>query len=379
MALIPIILSGGTSARLWPLAHDPLAEMALPGVDGQDTSLLARSFVRAAALPDVAGLLTVTRRDYFAETRDDYESSGAVAPPRFAYLLEPFGRNTAAAVALGALYVEANFGGDAIMLVLPGDHLINGDEAFQAAIASATALARSGWLATVGIAPTTPETGYGYLQVGDALELLDAFAVQRFVEKPDLADARRYVDSGRHLWNAGMFCFSAARAKEAFSCYAPDVLAALKPVWKDLQRSADAGVLEIDSALFEAVPQTSFDVAVMEKADRVAVVKGRFSWVDVGSWRALAELSPRDSDGNRGQGERVMIATRDTYVYAQSRVVATIGVDGLVIVETPTGVLVASREHLERVKEVVAELEARERRPAPFHKPGLGRPKGGAR
>jgi mannose-1-phosphate guanylyltransferase/mannose-6-phosphate isomerase len=242
--------------------------------------------------------------------------------------------------------------------VLPADHLIRDTASFGAAVECAVELARDGWLVTFGIPPTSPDTGYGYLELGDALATKDTFRVRRFVEKPPLADAQRYV-AGGCLWNAGMFCFTAGRVLAAFARHAPTVLAGANRVWGRLRDGRDAGFLEIDPALFEAVPEISFDFAVMEKASDAAVVRGSFDWSDIGSWRAIAELAVPDSNGNRGQGQRVSVGTQDTYVYAQDRVVATVGVEGLVIVDTPDATLVASRNELQRVREVVAELKAR--------------------
>jgi mannose-1-phosphate guanylyltransferase len=360
MALVPIILSGGAGTRLWPLSREatPKPFMSLPGDGAPGASLLTRTFARAAALTDVAALLTITHRDFYFDTRDAYAQCGLAMPPRMLYLLEPFGRNTAAAVALGALYVQTTSGKDANLLVLPADHLIQDAAAFQDAVGRAVLLAQDGWLATFGIQPTSPETGYGYLELGDALSAADTFRVRRFVEKPPLADAQRYV-AGGFLWNAGMFCFTVERVLDAFARHAPTVLAAAERVWAPLRDSGDAPFLEIDATLFDSMPEISFDFAVMEKTADAAVVRGAFDWSDIGSWQAISELATPDANGNRGQGQRVAVDTRDTYVYAQERVVATVGVKGLVIVDTPDATLVASREQLQRVREVVAELKAR--------------------
>ena len=356
MALVPVILSGGAGTRLWPLSREsaPKPFMTLP--DGE--TLLAKTIQRAVALPEVAALVTVTNRDYYFQTKDVYAGAG-VPPPQVVYLLEPFGRNTAAAVALAAICVESSFGADATMLVMPADHLIRDSAAFAVAVGRAASLARNGWLATFGIVPTQPETGYGYIQFGDALDVEGTFRVDRFIEKPPLADALAYVATGRHVWNSGMFCFTPATLLEAFASHAPAVLDPVRRVWELLRTQANTAMMEIDSALFATVPDISIDYAVMEKAGNVAVVRGAFDWSDVGSWQAVSALAEPDADGNRGQGARVAIATRDTFVHAEDRVVATVGVDNLVIVDTPDAVLVAHRDHLQRVREVVGELKAR--------------------
>ena len=356
MALVPVILSGGAGTRLWPLSREssPKPFMMLP--DGE--TLLAKTIMRAVALPNVGALITVTNRDYYFHTKDVYAGAG-VPPPKVSYLLEPFGRNTAAAVALAAMHAEATLGADSTLLVLPADHLIRDAAAFAAAVERAASLARDGWLATFGIVPTHPETGYGYIQFGDALDVENTFRVDRFIEKPPLADASNYVATGRHVWNSGMFCFTPVAILDAFAKHAPTVLDSVRRVWQLLRTQSDSAMMEIDSALFAAVPDVSIDYAVMEKAGNVAVVRGAFDWSDVGSWQAVSALVEPDADGNRGQGARVAIATRDTFVHAEDRVVATVGVDNLIIVDTPDAVLVAHRDHLQRVREVVGELKAR--------------------
>src|SRR5438034_6947694 len=357
MALIPIILSGGAGTRLWPLSRESAPKPFMPLPDGE--TLLAKTVTRAAALPGVAAMMTITNRDYYFHTKDVYAGANVALPPRMIYLLEPFGRNTAPAVALGALAAEAHSGGDATLLVLPADHLIRDTAAFALAVDRAQSLARAGWLATFGIEPSSPETGYGYIESAEALDIENTFRVKRFIEKPPLADATAYVASGRHAWNSGMFCFTPATILEAFSRHAPEVLDAVRPVWNALKASSNVTMLEIDPALFAAVPDISIDYAVMEKADNVAVVRGSFDWSDVGSWQAVSALTEPDASGNRGQGERVAIDTRGTFVHAQDRIVATVGVDNLVIVDTPDAVLVAHRDQLQRVREVVGELKAR--------------------
>jgi mannose-1-phosphate guanylyltransferase/mannose-6-phosphate isomerase len=222
-------------------------------------------------------------------------------------------------------------------------------------------------LVTFGISPTHPETGFGYVECGAALAspagLPPIHRVVRFVEKPALATAREYVASGRFAWNSGMFCFTPRTLLAAFADHAPDVLAAVERVWHALAARGGNGMLEIDATLFAAVPDISIDYAVMEKAaggtPGVAVVRGAFDWSDVGSWQAVSELVEPDASGNRGQGERVAIDTKGTFIHAEDRVVAAVGVENLVIVETADAVLVAHRDHLQQVKQVVGELKAR--------------------
>ena len=361
-AVVPVILSGGAGTRLWPLSREAAPKPFLPLPDGG--TLLGRTAARARALPGVRALLTVTNREYYFATKDVYATGHGEAGAEV-YLLEPFGRNTAAAVALAALWTRDRIAADAPMLVLPADHLIRDQPGFVAAVDAAIALARAGRLVTFGIEPARPETGYGYIEC-EAQVLGDApvrcHPVARFVEKPKLELAREYVASGRHLWNSGMFCFTPEAILGAFARFAPEVLATVEAVWQPLA-AREGGMLEIDAALFAAVPDISIDYAVMEKAaggtPGVAVVRGAFDWSDIGSWQALSDLVPADALGNRGQGERVTIDTRNTFIHAEDRVVAAVGVDDLVIVDTPDATLVAHRDQLQRVKEVVGELKAR--------------------
>jgi mannose-1-phosphate guanylyltransferase/mannose-6-phosphate isomerase len=357
--IVPVILSGGAGTRLWPLSREAAPKPFMPLPDGE--TLLGKTALRAGHLPGSRGLVTVTNRDYYFHTKDVYAGLGASEPRDTTYLLEPFGRNTAPAVAVAAHLVQARYGDDAVMLVLAADHLIRDEAAFAWAVTRAAELARSGKLVTFGITPTLPETGFGYIECGAALGDR-SFTAARFVEKPPLATAQEYLAAGNYVWNAGMFAFTPRGILAALERYAPQVAASARGVWQVLSaKSADA-MLEIDAATFATAPDLSIDYAVMEHAaadGQVAVVRGQFDWSDVGSWQAVSELSPADADGNRGSGERVAIATRGTFVHSEDRIVATIGVENLVIVDTPDAVLIAHRDHLQRVREVVGELKAR--------------------
>jgi mannose-1-phosphate guanylyltransferase/mannose-6-phosphate isomerase len=369
--LVPVILSGGAGTRLWPLSREMAPKAFMPLPDGE--TLLAKTAVRAMALPGVAELVTVTNRDLYFHTRDVYTGVRLSCPQSF--LLEPFGRNTAPAVALAALHVQARRGDRAVLLVLPADHLIRDQAAFARAVDAAKALADEGVLATFGVRPAYPETGFGYLECGDPLDAAGteptAYRVRRFVEKPPLQTARAYVAAGNYVWNSGIFCFTTAAILDAFARHAPQVLAALRPIAEAISERRDTPMFEIDPERFASVPDVSIDYAVMEPAGaegRVAVVRGAFDWSDIGSWQAVSELTPPDAEGNHGYGERVTVATRNTFVHAQDRTVATVGVDNLVIVDTPDAVLVAHRDHVQRVREVAAELKARGNETYRYHR-----------
>ena len=360
-----MILSGGAGTRLWPLSREAAPKPFMPLPDGE--TLLGKTASRALGLPGVDALVTITNRDYYFHTKDTYTSMALPSTASALYVLEPFGRNTAPAVAVGALCAKSRGWGSRVLLVMPADHLIRDQRAFAMSVERAAELAAGGMLVTFGITPTHPETGFGYIECGEMLvpgegEAPPAYLARRFIEKPPLATAREYLTEGHYVWNSGMFAFTVDAVLDAFSRHAPGVLSAAEPVAQALSSAASLNMLEIDAALFAAVPDISIDYAIMERAaeaGEVAVVRGMFDWSDVGSWQAVAALTAADDDGNHGQGERVAIATRGTYVHAADRVVATVGVENLVIVDTPDAVLIAHRDHLQRVKEVVGELKAR--------------------
>ncbi|MEO8847642.1 MAG: mannose-1-phosphate guanylyltransferase/mannose-6-phosphate isomerase [Casimicrobiaceae bacterium] len=362
--LIPIILCGGAGTRLWPLSRESLPKPFVPLPDGE--TLLAGTARRALAIEGAGPLITITNRDYYFAARDVYATLGDGAPGETAFLLEPFARNTAGAVALGALYAAERFGADVPLLVMPADHLIRRHQDFARAALRAAEVARRGYLVTFGIRPTHPETGFGYIECGVVLQTGDtmddsatpAQAVTRFIEKPPLADAQRFLLDGTYVWNAGIFCFTADVLLAALAAHAPDVLDAARGAW-DARSTNSLAAVEFDPVSFARMPDISLDYAVMERASNTAVMQADFDWSDVGSWQALSDLMPADGDGNRGHGEHVSIGTHRTFVHAGDRIVATVGVDNLVIVETADAVLVAHRDHLQRVKEVVSELKSR--------------------
>jgi len=349
--LIPVILSGGAGTRLWPISREshPKPFMKLP--DGQ--SLLQKTFARAAALDGVSEVLTITNREYYFKSRDEYQPVKKNFPGATdTFLLEPFGRNTAAAIALGALCVAESHGKDALMLVLPADHLIENQEAFSAAVKQASDLAQRGNLVTFGIVPTAPETGFGYIET-------DGHAVKRFVEKPSAEIAREYLESGAYLWNSGMFCFMAGTVLEQFSIHAPAIYQHALLTWAATRDKAQGNspMMEIDAETFGAIPENSIDYAVMEKSDKVSVVPGNFGWSDIGSWSAICDLVPPDAAGNRVIGEAVLVDVGNTFIQSEGRMVAAIGLNNLLIIDTPDALLVADRERSQEVKKVVQQLK----------------------
>ena len=354
--LIPCIISGGAGTRLWPVSREAMPKpfMRLP----DDESLLQKTFKRAKALPGVERIITVTNRDVFFRTLDEHRSCNKADPVALDFLLEPEGRNTAPAIAIAALHIAAQYGADAQMLVLPADHLISDQAAFEAAVSTAQMLAAQGRLVTFGLVPTAPETGFGYIQKGAAISA-DSYEVQRFVEKPDLATAQGYVEGGEHLWNAGMFCMRAGALIEQMQAYAPDVLEAARTCLA-VSHSKVGGTelqLELDSTTFALAPDISIDYAVMERSSQVAVVPCQLGWSDIGSWQAVRELTVADANGNRCNGETVLHDVTNCYIDSKRRVVGAIGLDNLIIVDTPDALLIADATRSQDVKLIAQELK----------------------
>lgn len=359
--LIPVIMSGGAGTRLWPVSRRAHPKPFMRLADGQ--TLAASTMRRALQIADGAPTLTVTGRDYYFLTRDEYRSVDAAAEHHF--LLEPEGRNTAPAIAAAALWVKHHHGPDACLMVMPADHLIRDVDAFAAAVKQARVLAEGGWLTCLGVRPTHAETGYGYIRTGDSIGD-SGREIAAFVEKPDQDTARRYFESGDYLWNAGMFCFRADAILAALQMHAGDIFDQVREAWQHTQ--ADGRPTELDSERFASVRADSIDFAVMEKAARRAVVPLDCGWSDIGSWQAISELYETDALGNQVQGEAVLVDARNTFVQGEKRLVAAVGVEDLVIVDTGDAVLVTSRERAQEVKSVVEELTRNNDELAVFHR-----------
>jgi len=353
MKLIPTILCGGAGSRLWPVSRELHPKPFIRLADGQ--SLLQKAWLRGVVLPDVTETLTVTNRELYFKTEDEYRE---VSGERYkdipnSFILEPFGRNTAPAIAAAALQVAASHGDDALLLVLAADHLITDQSAFALAVEQAMRLAAQGKLVTFGIRPETPETGYGYIEA-------DGNKVVRFVEKPGIEKAQEYVESGNYLWNSGMFCFSAGSMLREMQQHCPDILSATRTCL-DQSRKAEGKnhtQIELDPDTFARAPDDSIDYAVMEKSANVAVVPCNIGWSDIGSWNAVGELTPADGQGNRIDGEVMLHDVSNCYIQSKQRIVGALGIDNLVIIDTPDAMLVADRDRAQDVKLLYARLKA---------------------
>lgn len=356
MKLIPVIISGGVGSRLWPVSRETHPKPFMPLPDGQN--LIQKTFIRAAALDDVIEILTVTNRELLFKTEDEYHRVGCMTADS-SFILEPFGRNTAAAVAAAALQVNNIHGPDAQILVLAADHLISDQSAFGEAVKKARILAAEGWLVTFGIRPEYPEAGFGYVEAEGHTLLNGAFKVHRFVEKPDLATAKKYISAGNYYWNSGIFCFRVGSLLEELQVHAPKVLEAVHATMEHsrLSENGKHRCLKLNTEYFAKVPDISIDYALMERSNKVATVPCDIGWSDIGSWNAMSELTKVDNDGNRCEGEVLTYGARNNYVQSGERLTALVGVEGLVVVDTPDAILVAHKDSVQDVKHIVSQLK----------------------
>ena len=348
--IIPVILCGGAGSRLWPVSRETHPKPFMRLADGQ--SLLQKAFLRGLALPEVPEILTVTNQDLLFKTQEAYRQVNPQGLPT-PMVLEPFGRNTAAAVAAASVQVQRTHGDQAVLLVLPADHLITDQAAFAAAVAQAQNLALQGRIVTFGIHPESPETGFGYIQA-------EGHQVKRFVEKPDLDTARQYLATGGYYWNSGMFCFTAGAMLREMAQHCPDILQATQACLdKSNSQTLKAGQpLSLDADSFAQVPDDSIDYAVMEKTQAIAMVPCQIGWSDIGSWAAIVELTEADAQGNRVQGQALMHKSENCFVQSTERMVGVVGVNDLIIVDTPDALLVANKHNSQDVKHIYSQLKA---------------------
>ena len=346
--IYPVIMAGGSGSRLWPLSRDLFPKQFLKL--GKEGTMLQETVKRLRGL-DVAETLLVCNEEHRFIAAEQLRQLGEL---NHNIILEPAGRNTAPAIALAA-FTALQKDKDAVLLVLAADHVIEDVEAFHSAVRSATPMVSDGSLVTFGIVPGSPETGYGYIRTGDAIGG-SAFEVQEFVEKPNLETAKSYVNSGEYLWNSGMFMFKAARYLEELREFRSDIYQACERAMQSVD--GDLDFIRVDKASFLECPSESIDYAVMEKTSQAAVVPLSAGWSDVGAWSALWDITEKDSSGNVGVGDVLHHDTSNSYIYAENSLVATVGVENIVVVQTKDAILVANKDRVQDVKEIVNQLKA---------------------
>ncbi len=352
--LYPVILSGGSGTRLWPLSRAALPKQFLALVT--DKTMFQETLLRLQGFPEMAAPLLICNNEHRFLAAEQLREIN-IQP--LSLILEPLGRNTAPAVAVAAFAAQAKDPA-ATLLVLPADHLIQDTAGFHAAIREAQALAQQDKLVTFGITPDTPATGFGYIERGASLKAAsNSFAVARFVEKPSLETARQFLAAGSFFWNSGMFVFKASVYLSELQRLRPDIYAAAQQAWQ--QSTHDMDFCRLDEVAFTACPSDSIDYAVMERTQAAAMVTVDIGWSDIGSWSSLAEVSKKDDRGNALRGDVFVAETSNSYIRAESRMVAAIGVKDVVIVETADAVLVMHKDFAQDVKQAVEYLKQAER------------------
>ncbi|UTV86741.1 mannose-1-phosphate guanylyltransferase/mannose-6-phosphate isomerase [Cobetia amphilecti] len=354
-----VIVSGGSGSRLWPVSREANPKPFIK-VD-KEFSFLQRTFLRSLALPNIESVTTVTNKELFFRTEDEYRSLEHHC--KLHYILEPFGRNTAPAIASAALEIRAKYGDDALMLILPADHLIENEDKFQEAVLFAAEAAQKGELVTFGIKPTSPDTGFGYIEVTTDSEQSthNSIKVKRFVEKPDISTAQQYVSSDLFYWNAGMFCFKSGSLLNELELHSNDIfLKIIEAYDKSVASNVDNDtLLRLDEETFFNVPDDSIDYAVMEKSSNVSVIPCDLGWKDIGSWAAMADLTPADNYGNRSIGKVEVEESHNCYINSPNRLTAVVGLNDIFVIDTPDALLVTHKDKSQSVKKVVAKLKAR--------------------
>jgi mannose-1-phosphate guanylyltransferase/mannose-6-phosphate isomerase len=352
MKITPVILSGGSGTRLWPLSRKQYPKQYLPLVG--DNTMLQETILRLEGLDNLVDPIIICNADHRFLVAEQCQQINVQNPT---ILLEPIGRNTAPAIAAAALQSLKETDG-AMLLVLSADHVIQDIEVFHQAINIANKQAQEGKLATFGIMPTDANTGYGYIK--STKDNVDgAYKVEEFVEKPDLQTAQTYLEQCNYFWNSGMFMFKAATLIDELTTHSPDIVTSVNDAVNNAKQDFD--FIRLDKQAFESSPSDSIDYALMEKSDNVVVVPLDAQWNDIGSWSALYDIGIKDDNGNVIQGDVFTEETTNTYIHANHHIVATIGVQDLVIVDTPNATLISTKDKVQEVKKIVEQLQEEDR------------------
>ncbi len=357
--LIPVILSGGTGSRLWPLSREGHPKPFIELFDGE--TLLEKTYSRVSFLeniPKVNGrslVLTVTNREFYFISKDELEKTDLHS----IFLLEPEGRNTAPAICMAALWIKEHYGQNVSMLVMPADHIIQDQKEFALKVTHALKLTNTkpSHLVTFGVKPQSADTGFGYIEAGKALT--NGFEVAHFYEKPDLKTAEEFFRSERLFWNSGIFCFNVSQFLNELAVHSPEVFEHAENSWYvcSKRQSADHSKIEIPLVPFNKCPNISIDYALLEKSKRVSVIPVDFEWSDIGSWLSFSQLIKPDQDGNSYTGDTLIINSQNTFIQASHRLIAAVGVNNLIIVDTPDALLVIDKSHTQDVKLVTSKLK----------------------
>lgn len=354
-----VIIAGGAGSRLWPVSREANPKPFIRLKDG--LSLLQKTFLRGMSVLGVNSVTTVTNQELFFRVEDEYHGLSSGIPLHF--LLEPFGRNTAPAICAAALELRTRYGDDALMLVLPADHLINKQDAFIHAVSLAAKAAAERRLVTFGVKPTRAETGFGYMEVLDCFDIVNnqVLDVNRFIEKPDQKTAQQYLAGNRHLWNSGMFCFRAGTLLDELTIHASELVQSVSGALGAASHNQVAGhtITRLMPDTFDAIEDDSIDRVLMEKSNRVVVVPCDLAWSDIGSWQAMADLVEADDAGNRIEGKADLESCRNVYIRSPHRLTVGVGIEDLMIVDTADALLIAHRDQCQNVKKIVDRLKAR--------------------
>jgi mannose-1-phosphate guanylyltransferase/mannose-6-phosphate isomerase len=357
--IIPVILSGGSGTRLWPVSRKSFPKQFWPLIS--ERSMLAETVLRAAH-PQFTAPIVVTNQDHRFVVAEQLRNAGIRGGQ---ILLEPAGRNSAPAIAAAAL-LAAESDADAVLWIMPADASISDLAALEGAVTTAATAAQAGYIVTFGMQPTAPETGYGYIAQGAPLEgLPGVFKLDRFIEKPNADSAAKMIEAGGNLWNSGMFMFRASVLLGEMERFCPELLSAVRAAIQT--RTTDLDFIRLGSEAFESAPDISIDYAIAEKTDKAVVVPAAIGWSDVGSWSALADIAPKDADGNVGLGDVVLEGTSNSYVRSDGVLTALLGVRDLVVVTTQDAVLVAHKDETQNVKKIVDRLKQMKRPEADTH------------
>ena len=359
MTIIPVILSGGSGTRLWPLSRKQYPKQYLPLVG--DNTMLQETILRLSGLDNLADPIIICNADHCFLVAEQCRQIDIKNP---IILLEPVGRNTAPAIAAAALQ-SLKQTDDAVLLVLSADHVIQDVEAFHQAINIASNQAQAGKLATFGIVPTEANTGYGYIK-SSKNNNDGAYKVEEFIEKPDLATAQSYLEQGNYLWNSGMFMFKATTLIDELTTHSPEIVTSVNDAVNKAEQDLD--FIRLDKQAFELSPSDSIDYALMEKSDNVTVVPLDAQWNDIGSWSALYDIGTKDSNGNVIQGDVFTEDTTNTYIHSNGHMIATIGVQDLIIVDTPNATLISTKDKSQEVKNIVEQLQHKNREEQSCHR-----------